>query len=135
MAKHPPQPPTSDIDVHTDPDGPTQGADTPPLCPVCWTPFTRVGRQRYCTDACRKSAWARRHPTTRPTPKTYVPQQVPRRNTTIYACPTCAARYHGQQWCHHCNQPCAPVGPGGACPHCQQPVAHSDLLNTHQALS
>jgi len=26
------------------------------LCPVCWTPFTRVRRQRYCTDTCRKTA-------------------------------------------------------------------------------
>jgi hypothetical protein len=31
------------------------------LCPVCWTAFTKVGRQRYCTDTCRKTAWTSRH--------------------------------------------------------------------------
>jgi len=34
------------------------------LCPVCWTPFTKIGRRRYCTEACRKTAWKRRHATT-----------------------------------------------------------------------
>ena len=33
------------------------------LCPVCWTPFTKIGRRRYCTDSCRKTAWTRRHTT------------------------------------------------------------------------
>jgi hypothetical protein len=51
---------------------------------------------------------------------------------TIYACPTCETRYHGEQWCHDCNQPCTRVGLGGLCPHCAEPVAISDLIDTLQ---
>jgi len=40
---------------------PTTSGQQQLLCPVCWTRFTRVGRQRYCTDGCRKTAWTRRH--------------------------------------------------------------------------
>jgi hypothetical protein len=100
------------------------------LCPVCWTPFTRVGRQRYCTDTCRKTAWTRRHATTATVTEPVVPQRIRRRDVTIYACPTCENRYHGEQWCHDCNQPCTRVGLGGLCPHCAEPVAISDLIDT-----
>jgi predicted amidophosphoribosyltransferase len=100
------------------------------LCPVCWTPFTRVGRQRYCTQACRKTAWTRRHTTTVAAPAPVVPPGIRRRDVTIYECPTCETRYHGEQWCHDCNQPCTRVGLGGLCPHCDQPVATTDLIDT-----
>jgi len=105
-----------------------------PLCPVCWTPFTRIRRQRYCTDACRKTAWTRRHAanTTRPIIETLVPQAIRRRDVTIYACPSCESRYHAQQWCHDCNQPCTRVGLGGLCPNCDEPVAITDLLDTQE---
>jgi hypothetical protein len=104
-------------------------AGSPLLCPVCWTPFTKVGRQRYCTEGCRKTAWTRRHATPA-TAEPAVPQGIRRREITIYACPTCETRYHGEQWCHDCNQPCTRVGLGGLCPHCSEPVAISDLLDT-----
>jgi len=100
------------------------------LCPVCWTPFTRIGRQRYCTDNCRKTAWTRRHTRTAAITEPAVPQAVRRRDVTIYECSTCDTRYHGEQWCHDCNQPCTRVGLGGTCPHCAEPVAISDLLDT-----
>jgi len=29
-------------------------------CPVCWTSFQPVGRQRFCSGNCRKAAWSRR---------------------------------------------------------------------------
>ena len=99
------------------------------LCPVCWTPFTKAGRRRYCTDTCRKTAWKRHHATTAAVPEPVVPQGVRRRDVTIYQCPTCETRYHGEQWCHDCNQPCTRVGLGGLCPHCSEPVAISDLLD------
>ena len=86
------------------------------LCPVCWTPFTRIGRQRYCTDNCRKTAWTRRHTRTAATTEPAVPQTIRRRDVTIYECSTCDTRYHGEQWCHDCNQPCTRVGLGGTCP-------------------
>ena len=31
-------------------------------CPACGQPFTRAGRRRWCSDACRQAAWRRRHP-------------------------------------------------------------------------
>ncbi|MBA3574523.1 MAG: hypothetical protein H0W37_06065 [Pseudonocardiales bacterium] len=104
------------------------------LCPICWAPFTRIRRQRYCSDACRKTAWTRRH-AARPSTETAVPQPIRRRDTTIYACPSCESRYHGTQWCHDCNQPCTRVGLGGLCPHCDEPVALVDLLDTQEAIN
>jgi len=60
------------------------------LCPVCWTAFTRIGRQLYCCDRCRKTAWIRRHtPAALAAP---VPPARPRRDVTIYSCPTCGQR-------------------------------------------
>jgi len=59
-----------------------------------------------------------------------VPQAIRRRDVTIYACPTCETRYYGEQWCHDCNQPCTRVGLGGLCPHCDEPVALTDLIDT-----
>jgi len=105
---------------------------SPLLCPVCWTPFTRVGRQRYCTDTCRKTAWTRRHTTTEAVTEPVVPQPIRRRDITIHACPTCETRYHDEQWRHDCNQPCTRVGLGGLCPHCAEPVPISDLIDTLQ---
>src|SRR5664279_3638064 len=29
-------------------------------CPICWSRFTPTGRQIYCTDRCRKTAYQRR---------------------------------------------------------------------------
>jgi len=100
------------------------------LCPVCWIPFTKVGRQLYCTQTCRKTAWKRRNATPVKVTEPVVPQGIRRRDVTIYECPTCNTRFHGEQWCHDCNQPCTRVGLGGLCPHCDQPVAISDLIDT-----
>jgi len=128
-----PEPQTPSCDDNTTTSTPVNDPAAHPeqlLCPICWTPFTRTRRQRYCTDACRKTAWTRRHANT-PT-ETLLPQVVRRRDTTIYACPSCETRYHAQQWCHDCNQPCTRVGLGGLCPHCDEPVALADLLDTNR---
>jgi len=101
-------------------------------CPVCWTAFIRVRRQRYCSSNCRKTAWARRRAATAITP-TPAPPPGPRRDVTVYSCPSCDTRYYAQQWCHDCNQPCTRVGLGGSCPHCDEPVALADLLDTKEA--
>jgi len=29
-------------------------------CPVCWSTFQPIGRQRFCSGNCRKTAWSRR---------------------------------------------------------------------------
>ncbi len=93
-------------------------------CPICGQPFSPVGRQQVCSAACRQAAWRRRHPTPQ---VAAVPPRAPR-SATIYACPSCDARYLGQQRCPDCGVFCRRVGPGGLCPHCDQPVALADLL-------
>jgi hypothetical protein len=95
-------------------------------CGVCGQAFRPVGRQRFCSAACRQAAWRRRHAAARPP----VPGLPPRlsRTTVVYECPACAARYLGEQRCPDCNVFCRRVGPGGPCPHCDEPVAVADLL-------
>ena len=94
-------------------------------CGVCSTPFHPVGRQRFCTPACRQLAWRRRHPT--PLPAT--PSRAPR-PSTVYQCPACDSRSLGEQYCCDCATFRRRVGPGGLCPACEEPVALTDLLPT-----
>ena len=37
------------------------------VCGQCGASFTAVGRRRWCSDACRQSAWRRRRAAPRPT--------------------------------------------------------------------
>src|ERR1700674_779902 len=96
---------------------------TTTACATCGRAFRRVGRQRFCDAACRQTAWRRRHPSPLPS----VPPQSPR-PSTVYECPSCEARYLGEQYCTHCGSFCGPVGPGAHCPPCDEPVAIADLL-------
>jgi hypothetical protein len=92
-------------------------------CPVCGRPFVPIGRQRVCSSACRQAAWRRRQAAPLPS--------IPRRTSqasTIYACPTCDARYLGEQRCAECGTFCRKLGPGAPCPHCDEPVLLADLL-------
>lgn len=99
------------------------------ICPICSAPFHRIRRQRYCSGNCRKIAWARTHKTV-PRPVEPVPPPGQRKAATIYECPSCQSRYHGQQWCDPCAKPCYRIGYGGSCPHCFEPVAISDIIDT-----
>lgn len=94
-------------------------------CPVCQHPFTPAGRQRYCSGACRKTAYRRRH---QDSPAIAVPATRPRRDYTIYECPACEQRLLGEQRCPDCGIFGRRVGPGGPCPHCAEPIAITDLL-------
>jgi hypothetical protein len=96
-------------------------------CPVCQTRFTPTGRQQYCGAPCRNTAFRRRHqdpPTT-----VIVPAAKPRQQMTVYECPTCGQRLHGERRCPDCNIFARRVGIGGPCPHCSEPVAVTDLLD------
>ena len=95
-------------------------------CPVCQSSFTPAGRQRYCTTACRKTAWRRRHQNPAASPP--VPAARPRREFTIYECPGCGQRLHGEQRCPDCGIFAARIGPGGPYPHCGEPITITDLL-------
>ncbi len=90
-------------------------------CAQCGASFTAVGRRRWCSDACRQSAWRRRRAAPRPT--------QPAKIDTVYECPQCQTRYLGEQRCPDCNRFCRVVGLGGACTDCEQPILLSDLLD------
>jgi hypothetical protein len=98
-------------------------------CPACGQPFTPAGRRRWCSDACRQAAWRRRHPAAQPVSASAVlPPTRPARDHTIYQCSDCGQRYLGQQRCEDCGTFCRRIGPGGPCPHCDEPVAVNDLI-------
>jgi hypothetical protein len=92
------------------------------LCPWCTQVFVPSGRRRYCSNACRQAAYrARDH---QPGPPS---QTAARPEATVYECPSCEQRYLGLRRCESCNLFCRRVGRGGLCPHCDEPVAHTDL--------
>jgi hypothetical protein len=108
---------------------PTPSRDDPATmtCPTCQTQFTPTGRQRYCGTPCRKTAFRRRHQ--HPSTTVVVPTARPRRQMTIYECPTCGERLLGEQRCQQCHVFTRRIGIGGPCPNCYEPVALADLLD------
>lgn len=101
-----------------------QGAPPPSACPTCTTPFTATGRQRYCSTACRKTAFRRRHQ------QDQQPVVVPppaRRRHTVYQCGSCDTRLLGQQRCADCNVFGTALGLGGTCPCCDEIITLADL--------
>jgi hypothetical protein len=50
----------------------------------------------------------------------------------IYECPCCGERQAGTRRCEDCNLFMRRLGPGGNCPHCDEPVLITDLLGTPQ---
>ena len=94
-------------------------------CAVCGRHVTAVGRRRFCSHACRQAAFRQRQQVATTVPAT--PRPVPR-TTTVYECPACGTRFLGEQRCAECNVFCRRVGPGGPCPHCDEPVTVTDLL-------
>lgn len=112
------------------PDSPWSNDSVTIDCPVCGHRFHPLGRRRFCSAACRQAAWRQRHPTPLP-PLPPLPSRTPR-PATIYECPTCGARFLGEQRCPDCQVFCRRVGPGGPCPHCDEPVAIADLLQTRE---
>ena len=102
--------------------------DTAARCPACGQPFTPSGRRRWCSDACRQAAWRRRHPAPGPAAAAGLPAAPPAASQgTIYQCPECDQRHIGQQYCDDCATFCRRIGPGGPCPHCDEPVSVNDL--------
>jgi len=97
------------------------------ICPVCQHPFTPVGRQRYCGDACRATAYRRRRRVGQP--PVVVPNGQPRKPITVYECDGCGARAVGEQRCEECRTFMRRVGIGGSCPSCDEPIAVEDLLD------
>ena len=101
--------------------------DTAATCPACGQPFPPAGRRRWCSDACRQAAWRQRHPAPSTAAARFPGTPPATRYATIYQCPQCDECYLGQQRCQECGTFCRRVGPGGPCPHCDEPVAIQDL--------
>lgn len=98
------------------------------ICPVDGTAFAAIGRRRYCSDRCRRAAWARRRQPS-PTPVVVAPPSGPRRPITVYECDACGTRALGQQRCDECGTFMRRVGLGGLCPCCDEPVAAAELID------
>jgi hypothetical protein len=96
-------------------------------CEVCGRAFVRTGRRRWCSTTCRQAAWRRR--------QTAPAAPLPAKPTTVYECDSCGARYLGEQRCDDCNTFCRRLGPGGPCPHCDEPVAITDIIDNDQLVN
>jgi hypothetical protein len=101
-------------------------------CPICTQPFIPAGKRLYCTPACNAAAYRRRKHAAAAT-TIVVPRHRPRKPITIYECDTCGTRTIGQQRCHDCGTFMRRIGIGGPCPHCDEPVAITDLLDQEVA--
>ena len=96
-----------------------------PPCEVCGGPIP-AGRadRRTCSAACRQAAYRER---LRQAPLERADARRSPKAESVYQCPVCEARYLGEQRCEDCGAFCRRLGPGGPCPHCDEPVALSDL--------
>lgn len=98
-----------------------------PACGLTFIPKVGPGRSRvWCSDACRQRGYRlRRQP---PADLVVVLSVTLPKTVVVYQCPECEARYIGVQRCQECNLFCSRLGPGGPCPHCDEPVAVTDLI-------
>lgn len=100
-------------------------------CPVCQTSPVPA-RARYCSDACRQRAYRLRQATGALPAQGPLLAELRRRQAlvahTVYECPTCETRLLGQRRCPDCSVFCRKLGPGGGCPHCDDPVLLAELL-------
>ena len=110
-----------------EPTGPSRDANVTPPCGVC-NAATPPGRaRRWCSPACRQSAYRRRSDITTTAFAAPLSAAKSRREGTVYRCPTCDLRLLGEQRCPDCHTFAVRLGPGGPCPYCDEPVAVTDL--------
>jgi hypothetical protein len=102
-------------------------------CPICSTSLPGRSDRRYCSPACRQTAYRARNSTNDIPPHQPHPPPRPRRAYTIYECSDCGQRLAGNQWCPDCQRPARRIGPGGSCPHCAEPRAASKSCFTRSA--
>jgi len=96
-------------------------------CPVCGTGLQGRADQRYCTPACRQSAFRARNTAAATRPEPMPSTGRGRREHTVYECGDCGQRLAGEQWCPDCQRPARRIGPGGSCPSCGDAVTHAQL--------
>ena len=101
-------------------------------CPTCSGPLPST-RARYCSVGCKQRAYRLRQVAVTPADLDALAADLRRRRAlvahTIYECPACSQRFLGEQRCAECNRFCRALGPGGACPGCDEPILLADLLD------
>jgi hypothetical protein len=102
-------------------------------CALCQAavPSTRA---RYCSDACRQRAYRLRQPGPALADDQRARAPKPRQRgdlvaQRVYECPGCDQRFLGERRCPDCNLFCRGLGLGGHCPHCDDLVLVSELLD------
>jgi hypothetical protein len=107
-------------------------ADPDRRCPTCAGPLPST-RARYCSVGCKQRAYRLRQVAITPADLDALTADLRRRQAlvahTIYECPACSGRFLGEQRCAECNRFCRALGPGGACPGCDEPILLADLLD------
>ena len=101
-------------------------------CPVCAAPRPSA-RARYCSATCRQRAYRSRQLAAALPDLAQLTRELRRLRQllahTIYACPSCDQRLLGERRCDECNRFCQSLGLGGDCPHCDEPVLLTELLD------
>ena len=101
-------------------------------CPLCAGPLPSA-RARYCSEACKQRAYRLRQAARTCPDPTALTRELQRLRTlkahTLYECPTCGERYLGVQRCPDCQHFCRSLGLGGACPHCDELLLITDVLD------
>jgi len=104
-------------------------------CPVCQASISSA-RARYCSDACKQRAYRLRQTDGTPLDLDALTADLRSRHAlvaqTVYECPACETRLLGQQRCTDCHVFCRRLGPGGLCPHCDDPVTLAELLGIEE---
>jgi len=110
--------------------GPAEPAARP-SCLGCGGPLPSA-RARACSAACKQRAYRRRLAAPAPGGPTARAGQRgcsgPAPAQTVYGCSACDQRFLGQRRCPDCNRFCRRLGPGGLCPHCDEPLLLAELL-------
>jgi hypothetical protein len=102
------------------------------VCSLCQGPLVSA-RAQYCSDACKQRACRLRQVSNSTGTLDEFTADLRRLQTlvahTIYECPTCESRFLGERRCPDCHISCRRLGLGGLCPHCDEPVLLTDLLD------
>jgi len=101
-------------------------------CLVCAGPLPSP-RARYCSAACKQRAYRLRQAARTRPERPALTGELQRLRTpmghTLYECPTCGERYLGVQRVPDCQHFCRALGLGGACPHCDELLLITDVLD------
>lgn len=107
------------------PEVPSRYVGVTATCGLCGQVLQPGRARQWCSDACRQAAYRRRQqPGLAPA---VLPPVLNVRDHIVYQCSSCEQRYLGLQRCPECQIFCRRLGPGGNCPHCDEPVALADL--------